>query len=264
VNEEPLPGGNMNSVVRSGDTVRRRASAATATIHRLLSHARAAGVTWVPEPRGFDERGREILSFIEGEVPHAMPAWLWSDAVLTDVARALRQWHDATATFERAGAVWSLDAREPEEVICHADFAPYNCVFRGERFVGAIDFDLCAPGPRLWDLAYTAYRFVPLMPPRDATVPDARQERSPFGVLEMTRRLDLFLSTYAGGDPSFHYGRAALLHAVVERLGAIATWTTEHVARTGQRDLASHATMYRAHAAWLDAELRRVLTDGPR
>jgi aminoglycoside phosphotransferase (APT) family kinase protein len=261
--EEPLPGGNMNAVVRSGETVRRRPSSATPTIHRVLAHARAMGVSWVPEPRGFDELGREVLAFIEGEVPHAMPAWIWSDAVLTGVGRALREWHDATATFDRAGATWNLPARTPDEVICHSDFAPYNCVFRGGCFVGAIDFDLCVPGPRLWDLAYTAYRFVPLMPPGDATVPDGNQERSPFSVHDMLRRLDTFLSTYASGNSEYGYGRATTLNAVVERLGAIAAWTAEHVARTGRQDLASNATMYRAHAAWIDTELRRVLLGTP-
>jgi aminoglycoside phosphotransferase (APT) family kinase protein len=249
----------MNAVVRSGDTVRRRASPATPTIHRLLAHVRAAGITWVPEPRGFDEFGREVLAFIEGEVPHAMPAWIWSDAVLAGVSGALREWHDATVTFERAGAIWNLPARKPDEVICHCDFAPYNCVFREERLVGAIDFDLCAPGPRLWDLAYTAYRYVPLMPPGDAVVPDGNQERSPFDVLGTARRLDLFASTYASGNRAYRYDHATVVNAVVERLGAIAAWTTEHVAQTGKRELAGHAVMYRAHAAWIDTELRRVL-----
>ncbi|WP_405867085.1 phosphotransferase [Streptomyces sp. NBC_01515] len=41
----------------------------------------------------------------------------------------------------------------PVEVICHGDFAPYNCVFTGEGAVGLIDFDAARPGPRAWDLA---------------------------------------------------------------------------------------------------------------
>ena len=126
-----------------------------------------------------------------------MPNWAWSETVLTDVARALRQWHDASSGFDTEGAIWGLDAHAPREVICHNDFAPYNCVFIDGRFVGAIDFDLCSPGPRLWDMAYTAYRFVPLMPPAGAEVADAEQERSPFAPSEVRSRLHLFLATYS-------------------------------------------------------------------
>jgi Ser/Thr protein kinase RdoA (MazF antagonist) len=134
--------------------------------------------------------------------------------------------------------------------VCHSDFAPYNCVFRGGRFVGAIDFDLCAPGPRLWDLAYTAYRFVPLMPPADAT-DVGPGERSPFAWSECLTRLETFLSTYAAVGDAPRYARAVVVRATAERLGAIAAWTEEHVARTGDPALAGNGAMYRDHAAWL-------------
>src|SRR5436190_96044 len=111
--EELLHGGFMNLVVRVGDSVRRRASPATRTIQRLLAHARAHGAPWVPEPRGYDELGREVLAFVPGEVPHAMPPWVWDETVLTEVARALRAWHDATASFDSTGAVWGERAHEP-------------------------------------------------------------------------------------------------------------------------------------------------------
>jgi hypothetical protein len=251
VTEELLRGGFVNTVARVGDTVRRNAGPQTPTIHRLLSHVRARGVRWVPEPRGFDERGREILSFVPGEVPHDMPPWVWSDGVLLGVARALREWHDATVDFELEGAVWEPPPREPREVVCHSDFAPYNCVFLDGRFTGAFDFDLCTPGPRLWDLSYTAYRFVPLMPPRDASDFDEPGERSPFSLADMRARLDAFLDAYGAGDPARRYERAALVAATVERLHAIAAWTREFVAKGGSPELAGHAAMYRAHAGWL-------------
>jgi hypothetical protein len=247
--EESLEGGYTNTVVRVGHTVRRSAGAWTPTIHRLLSHARGRGVMWVPEPLGYDEVGREMLSFVPGEVPHDMPAWVWSDDVLMGVARALRQWHDATADFDAAHAIWNLDAHEPHEVICHNDFAPYNCVFRERRFAGAIDFDLCSPGPRLWDMVYTAYRFVPLMPPVDADVADGAQERSPFQLSRMRARLAAFLAAYAAGDAHTHHAHDVVIDTAVRRLAAIAAWTESHSAKTGA--LENHGRMYRAHAQWL-------------
>jgi len=123
-------------------------------------------------------------------------------------------------------------------------------VFRSGRFAGAIDFDLCAPGPRLWDLAYTTYRFVPLMPPVDAA--DAGPgERSPFPWPEGLARLETFLAAYAGADAALKYGPGAVIRASAERLHAIAAWTDEHSAATGDPALADNGAMYRRHAAWL-------------
>ncbi|MFD2351725.1 phosphotransferase [Nonomuraea ferruginea] len=74
----------------------------------------------------------------------------------------LRAYHDATTGFTPPGdAAWYFPPRQPAEVVCHADIAPYNCVFRDGAPVAFIDFDTAHPGPRLWDVAYAAYRFVP-------------------------------------------------------------------------------------------------------
>ncbi len=252
--EEALSGGFVNAqVVRVGDTVRRQAGPWTPTIHRLLHHVRARGVDWVPEPRGLDERGREVLTFIPGDVPHSMPEWIWSEAVLVDVAVALRQWHDATADFAGEGAVWGFEAHAPAEVVCHNDFAPYNGVFRAGRFAGAIDFDLCSPGPRLWDLAYTAYRYAPLLPP--AGTPAAARaggEGSHFGPGEQRARLETFLTAYAGaGVEPRRYGCAELRSWAVRRLWAIADWNDRHFGGDPAHLLADSGRVYRAHARWI-------------
>ncbi len=244
----------MNRVVRVGDTVRRTPGKCTPTIHRLLAHVRERGLAWVPAPLGYDDLGREMLTFIPGEVPHEMPEWVWSEVVLTDAARSLRQWHDATIGFDVTSATWTLDARDPPEVICHNDFAPYNCVFRGGRLVGAIDFDVCAPGPRLWDIAYTAYRFVPLMPPPDASDPCDAGERSPFGIADALARLEAFLDTYDALGAPVHFAPSAVIASAIERLRVLASWTTEHARESDVAELATHATMYLAHARWLTAQ----------
>ena len=232
--------------------MRRAASPWTPTIHRLLAHVRAHGVAWVPRVHGFDEQGREVLEYIEGEVAHGDPAWIRSEAVLTDVVRALRQWHDATATFKvRTDDSWFVPGREPREVICHNDFAPYNHVFRDGRFVGAIDYDICYPAPRLWDLAYTAYRYVPLTPPRDDDVADgAGADRSPFDRASMRARLAAFLDAYAGDDLALRYSQRAVVETVAPRLDAMAEWCAE---QHDQPAIVRNGLMYRAHAEWLAA-----------
>lgn len=254
--EEVLAGGNMaGEVVRVGTTVRKPTSPQSATIRRLIDHVRAQGVDWVPRAYDPDEQGREVYDFISGEVAHARTDWLFSPHTLTTVARKLRQWHDATATFERRPEdVWWWPGKEPTEVICHVDFAPYNHVYRDGVFAGAIDFDICYPGPRLWDLAYTAYRYVPLTPWRGDEVPDGLNgqpdafDRSPFSHEQQRERLDAFVSAYAGGASELLYPASALLGYVAPRLHAMADWGERQDTGNHRQD----AMMYRAHARWIE------------
>ncbi|MFE3447840.1 phosphotransferase enzyme family protein [Nonomuraea sp. NPDC059194] len=160
--EEPLVGGGVNQVSRVGATVRRPVGRWTPTVHRLLAHVAAAGFGGAPRAHGIDAEGREILDFIPGEVAHhPVPGHVWREATLRRVGVMLREYHDASEGFGSDGP-WCLPPREPAEVICHGDVAPYNTVFREGLPVAFIDFDTAHPGPRLWDVAYAAYRFVPL------------------------------------------------------------------------------------------------------
>jgi len=163
--EIPLAGGNVNAtVVRVGDTVRRNATPAGATVHRLLLHLEARGFEGSPRFLGIDAQGREITSFIKGET--GVPPAIWQhDAPLIAAARLLRQYHDATLDFAPSVAdAWAYRYPDParHEVICHNDFAPYNFVYASEIPHAVIDFDLAGPGPRLRDVAYAAYWMVPL------------------------------------------------------------------------------------------------------
>ena len=63
-------------------------------------------------------------------------------------------------------------------MICHNDVAPYNTVFVDGRPRALIDFDTAGPGPRVWDIAYAAYTFVPLGASSPApTVASSRMSR---------------------------------------------------------------------------------------
>lgn len=254
MDEQALSGGNMGGAVRVGSTVRKPRKPQSATIQRLLEHARARGLTWVPEPLGSDEQGRDVWSFIAGEVVHDQPTWLWSTSILTGVARRLREWHDATASFERRGDdVWWWPGKLPAEVVCHVDFAPYNHVFNKGEFVGAIDFDICYPGPRLWDLAHTAYCYVPLRPHVDDPIVDGSAwGRTHFSPAQVDERLHAFLDAYAGDSVHLRYPASALLGYVPPRLIAMADWCD----RQDDEDLRRNGVMYRAHAAWITSGAR--------
>jgi Ser/Thr protein kinase RdoA (MazF antagonist) len=171
--EVALSGGNMTAVVRVGGTVRRAAGPWTPTIHAFMRHLRASGFARIPEPRGIDDRGREIISLLPGApATYPLPDFTRTDATLTAVARTLRAFHDASAGFTPPrGARWRWPARAPAEVVCHNDFAPYNLMFERGRLTGVIDLDLASPGPRAWDMGYAAYRFVALTDPRNPDVP---------------------------------------------------------------------------------------------
>ena len=213
----------MHSVIRDGDAAVRPAAPWTPSVHALLAHLRAAGLDWVPAPRG-----RDAVSWIDGEVPaYPMPGWVWAPAVLERAARMLRELHDAQAGFAREGRVWALPAREPAEVVCHNDFAPYNLAFRDGLPVGAIDFEAASPGPRAWDLAYLAYRLVPLAHPSNPDLPPQPDPEA---------RLARLCAAYGDIDP------AAVLALVPPRLDALAGGAPP-----------AHAALYRADAAYLRA-----------
>src|SRR3954447_4446569 len=104
----------MTAVVRVGDTVRRAAGPWTPTIHAFMRHLRAHGFPLVPEPLGIDERGREIISLLPGAAPtYPLPDFAWTGETLPAVARTLRAFHDASASFAPPQARWQSPAHEP-------------------------------------------------------------------------------------------------------------------------------------------------------
>ncbi|GAA1279073.1 aminoglycoside phosphotransferase family protein [Saccharothrix xinjiangensis] len=232
--EELLTGGGLNEVVRIGATVRRPTGPWTPNVHRLLEHLAPLGLS--PAPHGIDERGREVLSYLEGEVGHPpLPEELRSDRVLVEVARLARRLHDASAGLAHLREGWRFPPVEPVEVICHNDLAPYNVVFREGSPVGVIDFDTARPGPRWWDLAYTAYCLVPFSP--EFGTPD-----------EQRRRAGLFCAAY-GTSAEGLGGR------VLARLDDMVAMIRELPEFHRQRE-EGHDTYYLAHAEYVRAHFQ--------
>lgn len=221
--EMPLYGGNVTGAARIGQTVRRTTGPWSTTVHTLLRHLEANGFTGAPRFIGMDEQGREILTFIKGEVGHyPLPHYMWSDDSLVAVAHFLRRYHDATVNYvPPADAVWQFvyPDRSQREIICHGDVAPYNMIYQDSRPHALIDFDTAGPGPRLWDLAYAAYRFVPLSYAQDM------QDLGLSDPLIQGSRLYLFCQTYGLEQPY-----ADVLDFVEHRLQAMCNWLSEGAA----------------------------------
>jgi Phosphotransferase enzyme family len=202
--EEQLAGGmdSRGSVVRVGDTVRRpiKREGAAAAVRALLVHLEGVGFDGAPRYLGIDDRGREVLSFIDGEVPlPPFPAWSMSETGLVSVARLLRRFHEATASFDLGGIDgWFPSWADPMsgDVVCHNDPCPENIVFRDGQAVALIDFDLASPGRRLWDVAVASQEWCPLSAPQS-------RYRHPHD-LDAVARLRLFAQSYGvtGGDAS--------------------------------------------------------------
>jgi aminoglycoside phosphotransferase (APT) family kinase protein len=170
-----MTGGNVNQVLRVGNTIRRPAGPWTSAVHSLLNHLHEVGFHAAPRPLGLDDRGREILTFVPGEVvwPHRFEV-LDAAQHLAQVARLIREFHDAVQTFRPpAGAEWNVLApADGNEIIAHHDLAPWNLITGPEQALTFIDWDSAAPGTRLWDLAYAIHGFIPLSANRYYQRPD--------------------------------------------------------------------------------------------
>ncbi|MBK8024590.1 MAG: aminoglycoside phosphotransferase family protein [Chloroflexi bacterium] len=218
---DQLSGGNSNTVYRDGDTVVRQTGPWSPFVHSLLHHLASRGFAESPRVLAVNDN-TETLTYLHGTVGHApLDADMQSDDALLGAAQLLRRLHDQTADFvvpDDAQFMLPLAPGNRHEVICHNDFAPYNCVFQGARIVGILDFDTAAPGRRIWDVAYAVYRFVPLM--TDAACLDQGWTSVP----DREARLRLFRLGYG----SAHW--AELIETVTARIAAL----TAYMQATGQ------------------------------
>lgn len=217
----------VTTVVRVDDTVHRTTGIWTASVHALLKHIRERGFLAAPEALGFDAEGREILSYLEGKVcNYPLPLDARSKTALISAARLLRLYHDATVDFVTSyKGLWQLNDHPPLEVICHGDYAPYNCVMKNDEVIGIIDFDTAHPGSRIWDVAYAVYRFAPLTAPENKEGFGTREEQA--------ERLKIFCKEYGLLDSK------ELIPTVMERLMALVNFMDTR-AKAGEKAYQQH------------------------
>jgi aminoglycoside phosphotransferase (APT) family kinase protein len=113
-----------------------------------------------------DAEGREVLSYIEGDVPGVDGAPPGDDVVFA-VGELVRAMHDAQEGFKPPpDSTWQVlpGAIAGDEVICHNDVLGHNFIVRRGRPVALIDWELAAPGRRLTDIAAAAIWWTPLRP----------------------------------------------------------------------------------------------------
>ena len=106
--------------------------------------------------------------------------------------------------------------------------------------------DTASPGPRVWDVAYLAYRLVPLAGPKNPDL-GGRGDRA-----GRRRRLALLCRTYGHDlDP------ADVAATAVRRLRELADFAAVR-AGAGAPHLDDHARLYRDDADWLGASLQEL------
>jgi len=119
----------------------------SATRSGFLDHLRSQGIDFVPEPFGYDEQGREVLDFVQGDVGsrHLAPCGNRSpDRVV---------WRSPHCS---SGPSWSVTRTT----------APATWCFRSGLPVALIDFDLARPPSRSQTAATPCmYLWVPLVDP---------------------------------------------------------------------------------------------------
>ncbi|GAA3428770.1 phosphotransferase [Streptosporangium nondiastaticum] len=182
--EIPLVGGDVTEgVVRVGDTVRRPVGPNAPLVHALLRHLEEVGFAGAPRFLGIDAAGREVLTFVPGEVAgRPRPEWVADEERLASVGRLVRDYDEAVAGFtvpegvspstgvsERPGTPPA--PRYPAELVGHMDYTPDNIVFRDGRAVALIDFDLAKPVARVEEPLNAMLHWAPLGDPADADPP---------------------------------------------------------------------------------------------
>lgn len=143
-------------------------------MHVLLEHLESVGFPGAPRFLGTDTAGREVLSFIPGDVAgRPRPEWIMDEDRLASVGRLLRAYDDDAATLvlpsglEPAPGCGEMHPPPPApagggELLGHLDITPENVVFCGGEAVALIDFDLAKPATRVDELVNAMPWWVPL------------------------------------------------------------------------------------------------------
>jgi hypothetical protein len=228
----PLAGGHEHA----GDTVRRPRGVGAEVVEALLVHLEAVGFDAAPRFVGVDDEGREVLTFVPGEV-HRRPPWQLDDAAnaarLGDLAALLRRLHAATATFTPpAGARPRRPLPLRGGTWTHGDPGYPNVVYEHGALRALVDWEFAAPGDPLCDPA--ALLALSVRGPRPDADDHARREAATrtaldaiadgCGMDDATRRRLPYAASVVLDDTVAHWRAIGDGGADAERLAWRADW----------------------------------------
>jgi hypothetical protein len=151
--------GNLGGAWRIGGTVHRATGPWTAAVHELLGFL-GSRLEHTPGVLGFDEQGREVLTFLPGRVVD-IDTGLLTPGQIDSLVSWTRSFHEAVAGFRHPGP-WRYPRVPQASLIGHNDIAPYNACFDGDDVAGVFDWDMAGPTTPLMELAFIAWNCVPL------------------------------------------------------------------------------------------------------
>lgn len=191
-----LPAGDVTEgIIRIGDTVRRPHQPQSYAVAAYLDHLQRVGFDASPRFLGLDNEGRDVLTFLPGDVAGSdVEPRFRGDDLLASVARLVLRLHVASEGYVPIEEAFPTRPGAPEdwELVSHMDVTPQNVTVVGEHAIGLIDFDLARPTTRLLDSYNTAMHWVPILAPEN--LPDGVE---PGDVL---RRLRVFADAIGWSD----------------------------------------------------------------
>lgn len=199
-------------IFRRGEFVHRTPQSWTPAVADLLGYLESVGFESSSRHRGYDQEGREILTFVPGDDGPVSWPYLHTDEGLASVARLLRNYHDAIAGYQPPPeTVWADSTGSPGEgeIMCHGDFAPWNLTWRKGVAVGIFDWDFVRPASPMFDVMYAMDWAVPFRD--DKTVRDFHHFKE---VPDRGHRVRVFLDAYGAHDVP---GNVAAEVAIVRR-----------------------------------------------
>ena len=255
--ETPLSDGwpSVAGAVLIEGRVHRSTGPWTAAGHALLRHLEAVQFDGAPRVVGFDEQGREVLTWVEGEAPGVpWPTWMQTDEVLASLGRLLRRYHDAVVSFSPPpGAEWRSWLGSPGgPIIRHGDLWPSNVVFRSGRPVAFIDWEFAQPGTVLDEVASAAKHWAPLCS-------DARAEEQGWTLpVDRITRLRVLCEAYSLDTA----GRALVIPTVIRNAQfgyqSHKTWGEAGVPGFAEMWQAGSGTTILGDRAWLEGEAGKL------
>lgn len=176
------------------------------------------GFDGAPRSFGSDTRGREVFSFLEGEVPCNLD--YFSDQVFRGAAALIRRFHDLSTQLVECTAASAVGI----ETVCLNDLSPCNFVFRDGLPMAMIDFDAASPGTRAYALGYAAWLWLDI-------------GNSEVTSTEQKQRLHLFVDAYGALTPqvvvpSMMHRQSVLAEGqrlARKEAAACLAWTRHHV-----------------------------------
>lgn len=142
-----------------------------------------------------------------------------------------------------------MPPKEPQQVIYHGDFAPYNVALKGDTTIGIFDFDTAHPAPILWDVASAVYCWAPFKTtPNDALG----------NLIQQSTRAKLFCDSYNLSKND----RLKIVDTIILRIEPLLTFMFSEAKKRNQAFIANlqdkHHLSYYADIEYLEANKKSI------